>query len=127
MDWWQFRYLGRARRLLRSLQIPTGGGCRWIPFRGAVSSPAAERGARGVTRLQAGALPRNWRRYPAPRTLVDLGTRWADDTTTAILVVPSAVIPGESNYLLNPRHSDFTKIRVGQPEPFSFDPRMGKR
>jgi hypothetical protein len=48
---WQFRYLGRARQRLGSLQIPTGGGRRWIPFRDAVSSPAAERGARGVEQI----------------------------------------------------------------------------
>ena len=48
---WQFRYLGRARRLLGSLHIPTGGGRRWIPFRGAVNSLAAERGARGVEQI----------------------------------------------------------------------------
>jgi RES domain-containing protein len=92
-----------------------------------VAVPADIPDAVSRTQLQASTLPRNWRRYPAPRALVDLGTRWVDETTAAILVVPSAVIPGESNYLMNPRHSDFTKIRVGQPEPFSFDPRMWKR
>ena len=76
------------------------------------------------TRIDAAALPRRWRRYPAPPALADLGTRWADQGRTAVLVVPSAVIPGESNYLLNPRHPDLAKIRIGVPEPFSFDPRM---
>ena len=79
------------------------------------------------TRIEIRALPRHWRRYPAPEALAELGTRWADEGRTAMLVVPSAIVPAESNYLLNPRHADFVKIRVGSPEPFSFDPRMWKR
>jgi RES domain-containing protein len=43
-----------------------------------------------------------------------------------MLIVPSAVIPAESNYLLNPRHPEFTRIRAGRVEPFGFDPRMRK-
>jgi RES domain-containing protein len=46
---------------------------------------------------------------------------------TAILAVPSAVIPQELNYLLNPLHPQFKQIRVGRPEPFRFDPRLLKR
>jgi RES domain-containing protein len=92
-----------------------------------VAVPADVPDAVSRTRLEANALPRNWRRYPAPPALADLGSRWANDARTAILVVPSAVIPAEANYLLNPRHSDFAKIRLGQPQPFSFDPRMWKR
>lgn len=78
------------------------------------------------TRLGAGALPRNWRRYPAPEALADLGSRWVAEGSTAVLIVPSVVVPGESNYLLNPRHPEFTGIRAGSPERFSFDPRMWK-
>ncbi len=69
-------------------------------------------------------LPANWRRYPAPDALADLGTRWAHELRTPVLAVPSAVIPQELNYLLNPRHSDFKRIRVGKPEAFRFDPRL---
>ncbi|MDB6167136.1 MAG: hypothetical protein JWQ83_2276, partial [Lacunisphaera sp.] len=40
------------------------------------------------------------------------------------LRVPSVVVPGEFNYLLNPAHPKFAKIKVGKPETFSFDPRL---
>ena len=82
----------------------------------------------GVSRVwvDPSELPRKWRRYPAPETLADLGTRWARTGGTAVLIVPSAIIPAESNYLINPRHPDFSRIRVGQAERFSFDPRMWK-
>ena len=72
------------------------------------------------------SLPRVWRRYPAPEALKDIGTAWAARASTAILVVPSAVIPEERNYLLNPNHRDFRRIRVRKPVAFRFDPHMWK-
>jgi RES domain-containing protein len=44
-----------------------------------------------------------------------------------VLTVPSAVIPQELNYLLNPGHADFKRIRVSKPEAFRFDPRLQRR
>lgn len=72
------------------------------------------------------ALPANWRSYPAPERLRDLGTGWVRSGTTAVLQVPSSVIPYEMNVLLNPAHPDFAKIHLRAAEPFSFDPRMWK-
>jgi RES domain-containing protein len=80
----------------------------------------------GVDTVKLASLPKNWRRYPAPEALKDIGTTWAAKGATAILAVPSAVIPEERNYLLNPAHRDFKRIRIGKPMPFRFEPRMGK-
>ena len=74
--------------------------------------------------LDVGGLPSDWRVYPAPDRLKDLGTAWARGTEAAALVVPSAVIPHERNVLFNPRHPDFGRIRIHPAEPFAFDPRM---
>jgi RES domain-containing protein len=76
--------------------------------------------------VKPGSLPKDWRRYPAPEALKDIGTAWAAKASTAILAVPSAVIPEERNYLLNPVHPDFKRIRIRKPIPFRFDPRMWK-
>jgi RES domain-containing protein len=43
-----------------------------------------------------------------------------------VLKVRSTVVPSEHNYLLNPRHSDFARIRVEQIRPFVFDSRLFK-
>jgi len=72
-------------------------------------------------------LPANWRSYPAPDALADVGARWARELRSPVLAVPSAVIPQELNYLLNPLHSDFKRIRVGKPDNFRFDPRLRRR
>jgi RES domain-containing protein len=72
------------------------------------------------------SLPRDWRRYPGPEALKDIGTAWASKVSTAILAVPSAVIPEERNYLLNPAHRHFKRIRIRKPVAFRFDARMWK-
>jgi RES domain-containing protein len=76
--------------------------------------------------LEVEALPANWRTYPAPEKLRDLGTGWVRSGRTAILLVPSSVVPHEMNVLLNPVHPDFARIHVRDAEPFAFDPRMWK-
>jgi RES domain-containing protein len=79
------------------------------------------------TELRAESLPPNWRVYPAPEALAELGTAWVRARRTPILLVPSVIVPQERNVLLNPAHSEFRRIRVGPPEPFSFDPRLWRR
>ena len=69
-------------------------------------------------------LPAEWRRQPGPPELRDIGTRWAESTETAVLQVPSAIVPGEHNFLLNPRHPGFGRLAIGDPEPFVLDERL---
>lgn len=76
-------------------------------------------------RLLSSDLPRDWRR-PDNSLLRRQGMKWLEEQRTAVLVVPSAAIPQENNYLLNPLHPDFARIRLREAESFSFDPRMWK-
>jgi RES domain-containing protein len=71
-------------------------------------------------------LPADWSDTPAPSTLQALGKRWVAAARTAVLRVPSAVVPIEFNVLLNPAHPDAAQIHSGPPEPFVFDPRLKK-
>jgi RES domain-containing protein len=41
-----------------------------------------------------------------------------------VLRVPSVVTAGEFNFILNPRHPDFARLKLGLPEPFAFDARL---
>lgn len=77
-----------------------------------------------VERIDAGRLPKDWRSYPAPRALQTLGDRWLSGRSSAVLQVPSAIVEGEHNFLLNPAHPDFSTIRRGKPRPFQLDPRL---
>ena len=71
-------------------------------------------------------LPRSWRHFPAPASLQRLGDSWLHSGETAVLAVPSAVIPIEKNYLLNPSHPDMKGIQVGAPQRFQLDFRLHK-
>ncbi len=53
-----------------------------------------------------------------------IGDGWLDGANNPALAVPSAVIPEERNYLLNPAHPRFNEIEIGTGEAFAFDPRL---
>jgi RES domain-containing protein len=72
------------------------------------------------------SLPADWRTFPPPPALAEIGARWLNEASTPILSVPSVVISHERNFVLNPNHREFIQIVIGRSEPFSFDPRMWK-
>ena len=80
-----------------------------------------------VDALDPSKLPRNWTVDPAPSEVQTIGDDWAAGGTSAVLRVPSTLVPGESNFLLNPRHPDFRKLRIGKALLFLFDPRFAHR
>ena len=69
-------------------------------------------------------MPETWRATPYGSTTQTFGATWARDARSAALRVPSTVVLGEFNYLLNPAHRDFAKIKIVPAEPFSFDSRL---
>lgn len=79
-----------------------------------------------IESVQPGELPTDWRAYPAPESLRDLGDDWIARALTPALTVPSAVVPQELNVLLDPRHPALAALQAELAVPFSFDPRMWK-
>jgi RES domain-containing protein len=72
-------------------------------------------------------LPKNWRAEPTPRKLQALGDAWVAAGTSLALRVPSSLVPAESNYLLNPKHTDFAKVKIGKAVPFRYDARLAEK
>jgi len=70
------------------------------------------------------ALPRDWRQAPPPPSLQQLGADWVKSGRSVILAVPSALIPNELNYLINPAHPNFPKLKIDPPTDFAFDHRL---
>ena len=68
--------------------------------------------------------PPDWREQPPLPSTRQTGDARIKSARSAVLKVPSVIIPGESNCLLNPSHPDFPSIRIGKPQPFSFDARL---
>ena len=71
-------------------------------------------------------LPANWFTTPSPPQLEKFGGEWLERGETAMLKVPSAIVIEEWNYLINPFHADFRKLRVSKPQPFSFEQRVAR-
>jgi len=69
-------------------------------------------------------LPENWRTFPAIEELKDIGTEWVREAKTALLVVPSVVIPNELNYLINPAHPETGRVKILSIDPFALDTRL---
>ena len=77
-----------------------------------------------VETLAVKNLPTDWRDEPPPPSTQAMGDAWARSARTAVLALPSVIISGEPNYLLNPAHPDFRRITIGKPEQFTFDSRL---
>lgn len=77
-----------------------------------------------IERVVPEQLPANWRDPAAREQLQTVGTDWIRRGSSAILAVPSSVIPAETNHLLNPQHPSFAKIEIGQEQPFVTDLRL---
>jgi RES domain-containing protein len=56
----------------------------------------------------------------------NLGDRWLREDRTALIQVPSAIVPASVNWLLNPAHADSAKARVAEIIRAPFDPRLFK-
>jgi RES domain-containing protein len=77
-----------------------------------------------IAHVDPSQLPRDWRVDPSPPRARAIGDDWTDSAASAVLRVPSALIPTENNFLLNPRHKDFPSLHIGKPMPFRFDRRL---
>jgi RES domain-containing protein len=74
--------------------------------------------------LPIAALPQDWMQEPPRPSLQLLGDNWVNSSASVILAVPSVIIPAELNFLINPRHTDFAKLKIEEPTDFAFDPRL---
>src|SRR5574337_688389 len=62
-----------------------------------------------IDRIRIDQLPSDWREMAARERLQALGAEWAREGRSAVLTVPSVIVPAESNYLINPLHPDFKR------------------
>jgi RES domain-containing protein len=77
-----------------------------------------------IDRVIMNDLPANWRKFSQQASTRAIGDAWVKKGKAAVLEVPSAIIPQEFNYILNPNHRDFKKIALISSEEFSFDRRF---
>ena len=79
-----------------------------------------------IDRVRVDDLPSDWREIGARGKLQAIGAAWAKKRSAAVLAVPSAIVPAESNYLLNPLHPDFKRLKISKPIMVDTDLRLIK-
>lgn len=77
-----------------------------------------------ITEIGEELLPDGWTNPFSSKLTRSMGDKWYFDAETAVLRVPSAIIPAENNYLLNTLHPQFKRIKLLRTEPFLFDARF---
>ena len=79
-----------------------------------------------IENLDENRLPEGWNNFPHLRTTQKIGDDFVRANKHCVLKVPSAVVKGDFNYLINPHHPDFSKIRIEDYTDFPFDERIFK-
>jgi RES domain-containing protein len=69
-------------------------------------------------------LPSDWKKTPAPKALSFIGDSFIDSKMSLGFEVPSVLIGGENNVLINPEHPRFSEIKIIAKEDIEFDPRV---
>lgn len=79
-----------------------------------------------IQKIDHGDLPSGWDLFPHISSTQKIGDDFMRQNNYCVLSVPSAVVKGDVNYLLNPFHKDFKGIEIINSYGFSFDQRLFK-
>lgn len=79
---------------------------------------------KNILELTVADLPGDWRNSPAPASTKDFGTELLKKAQYAVIKIPSAIIPDEFNYLLNPMHRESSKFSIVDVRDFIYDVRI---
>jgi RES domain-containing protein len=109
----------RALALLEVLANAEDG----VPARQAVVEIDVPRGVSCDT-LASSRLPERWCAVRPPAACRELGRAWVDRARSAVLLVPSALVPHEHNVLVNPAHPHARRLRIVRVDPLRIDPRL---
>ena len=77
-----------------------------------------------ILTLPVSNLPADWNSIPHSGSTQEIGDEFIRQSRSAVLKVPSAVVPGDFNFLLNPNHKDFLQISIKETGDFGFDSRL---
>jgi len=69
-------------------------------------------------------LPVGWDAEPAGRVSISFGSEWAASMRTALMLIPSVIVPEENNLLINPKHPDAARISARKVRRWTYDPRL---
>ena len=77
-----------------------------------------------IPAIKSDGLPQDWRTHQ--ETTRDLGTSWLRKNRSALLQIPSAIVPETANFLFNPLYADAARFRISETFLYPFDVRLKK-
>ena len=72
-------------------------------------------------------LPHHWQSFPYSKLTQKIGNQFIEKNNHLLLKVPSAIVQGDHNYLINPHHETFQGVFIKNQSPFPFDGRLFSR
>jgi RES domain-containing protein len=79
-----------------------------------------------IKKLKVADLPEDWNTFPHPTSTQAIGDKFISENKYCVLQIPSVVTQGDYNLLINPNHTEFSKIKIAAIEKFPFDKRIFK-
>ncbi len=80
-----------------------------------------------ILKLAEKDMPADWRSNPHSNSTQNIGDQFIVESKYLIFQVPSAIVPGDFNFLINPNHSLIKEVTIKDVEPFEFDSRYVAR
>lgn len=77
-----------------------------------------------IKELKISELSDNWNINPPGTETQNIGNEFIDSKKECVLKVPSAIVKGDFNFLINPHHKDLKKIKIIKISDFPFDKRI---
>ncbi|SFP69870.1 RES family NAD+ phosphorylase [Parafilimonas terrae] len=77
-----------------------------------------------IMELKIATLPGNWKDFPHPKETRDLGSKLLTERRSLVIKIPSAIIPQEYIYLINPEHLEVNKMKIINVEDYAYDVRI---
>jgi RES domain-containing protein len=79
-----------------------------------------------VKKINVADLPADWNAFPHSSATQTIGDEFVRKNRYCVLQIPSSVTQGDYNFLINPNHPEFKKIKIIATEKFPFDKRIFK-
>jgi len=73
-----------------------------------------------IEKLEIQTLPKNWNNFPPNKTTQGLGDTFIRKASIPILQVPSSLVKGEFNFLINPTFAGVSNIQIISTEPLDL-------
>ncbi len=72
-------------------------------------------------------LPSDWRSIPHAHSTQEIGDQFVKSNKYLVMKVPSVIVPGEFNYLINPKHKEMKSVKIKSKVSFNFDERLFRK